>query len=164
MERYLPLVQRVIAQHTARWLEQGEVDLYQEMRELTFHVAASALVGLERSQKAEQLQKLFYTLIGELVSSLQNYDEHLPKALRARDELSGLLFELIAERRCIRVHFATIEVKALAAHVLRFYHLEPRSSQFPMQFGFTTTVVKNGIPMGVIARHHTIHDDTSERR
>jgi retinoid hydroxylase len=103
MERYLPLIQRVIAQHTARWLEQGEVDLYQAMRELTFHVAASALVGLEHSQRIEQLQKLFYTLLGfrfrARVSSFQNYDEHLPKALRAREELSGLLLELIAERR-----------------------------------------------------------------
>lgn len=116
MERYLSLVQRVIAQHTARWIEQGEVDLYQEMRELTFHVAASALVGLERSQKAEQLQKLFYTLIGELVSSLQNYDEHLPKALRARDELSELLLELIAERRGMPVDQQPRDVLGLILH------------------------------------------------
>jgi len=341
MECYLPLVQRVIAEHTARWLEQGEVDLYQAMRELTFHVAASALVGLERSQKAEQLQKLFYTLSREKVSSLQNYDEHLQKALRTRDELSGLLLELIAERRgrpvdqpprdvlglilqardedgerlgdeqvlghltillvaghettstlstyvlyllatlpehrrrieaelqavlgdstgpisvgatramktldnfiaetgrlyspvftvprrivrnvecagytlpagtivrlalaaghhlpgvfanpeafdpdrfappreedrrtpyglvtfgggprlCIGVHFATIEVKALAAHVLRSYHLEPLSEEFPAQFGFTGTVVKNGIPMSVTARHRASDVATSE--
>jgi cytochrome P450 len=348
MERYLPLIQQVIAQHTARWLEQGEVDLYQAMRELTFHVAASALVGLERSQRIEQLQKLFYTLFAERVtlfaergSSLQNYDEHLPKALLARDELSGLLLELIAERRgrpvdqpsgdvlglilqardedgerlgdeqvlghltilllaghettstlsayvlyllatlpehrrrieaelqalvgdstgpisvgatramktldnfiaetgrlyspvftvprqvvqevefadytlpagtivrlalaaghhlprvfadpeafdpdrfappreedrrtpyglvtfgggprlCIGVHFATIEVKVLAAHVLRSYHLKPASEEFPAQVGFTSTVVKNGIPMRVTARHRASHDATSE--
>ncbi len=343
LERYLPLIQRVIAQHTARWLEQGEVDLYQAMRELTFHVAASALVGLEHSQRIEQLQKLFYTLFGfgARVSSGQNYDEHLPKALRAREELSGLLLELIAERRsrpvdqpsgdvlglilqardedgerlddeqvlghltilllaghettsilsayvlyllatlpahrrrieaelqavlgdstgpisvgatramktldnfitetgrlyspvltvprqvvqdvefagytlpagtivrlalaaghhlprvfadpeafdpdrfappreedrrtpyglvtfgggprlCIGVHFATIEVKVLAAHVLRSYHLEPASEEFPAQVGFTSTVVKNGIPMGVTARNRAIYDATSE--
>ncbi len=343
MECYLPLVQRVIAQHTAGWLEQGEVDLYQAMRELTFHVAASALVGLERSQKTEQLQKLFYTLSRETVSSLQNYDEHLQKALRTRDELSGLLLELIAERRgrpvdqpprdvlglilqardedgerlgdeqvlghltillvaghettstlstyvlyllatlpehrrrieaelqalsgdstgpisvgatremktldnfiaetgrlyspvftvprqvvqdvefadytlpagtivrlalaaghhlpsvfadpeafdpdrfappreedrrtpyglvtfgggprlCIGVHFATIEVKVLAAHILRSYHLEPLSKEFPAQFGFTATVVKNSIQMGVTARNRAIYDATSEGR
>src|SRR5216683_3903319 len=96
MERYLPLIQRVIAERTAHWTEPGEIDLYQEVRELTFHVAAAALAGFEHGQKAEHLQKLFYTLIGEMVASLQNYDEHLPKAQRARGELTTVLLELVA--------------------------------------------------------------------
>ena len=47
MERYLPLMQRVIAEHLVRWGEQGEIDLYQEARSITFHVAAAALAGIE---------------------------------------------------------------------------------------------------------------------
>ncbi|TMD62493.1 MAG: cytochrome P450 [Chloroflexi bacterium] len=50
-------------------------------------------------------------------------------------------------RLCIGVHFATIEVKMLAAHVLRSYHLEPISEQPPGQSGFIATVIPNGIPM-----------------
>ena len=54
-------------------------------------------------------------------------------------------------RLCIGVHFATIEVKLLAAHVLRSYHLEPMSDQPPRQSGFIATVVPDGIPMHVHA-------------
>lgn len=116
MERYLPLIQRVIAERTNDWIEQGEIDLYREARELTFQVAAATLAGLESSQKAERLQKLFYTLIGELTASLQNYDEHLPKALGARDELSALLLDLIMERRCTPIDEQPRDVLGLIVH------------------------------------------------
>ncbi len=62
MERYLPLMQQVIAELTSRWVEQGEIDLYRQAREITFHVAAAALAGLERGPRVEHLQKLFYAL------------------------------------------------------------------------------------------------------
>ncbi len=55
-------------------------------------------------------------------------------------------------RLCIGVHFANIEVKALAAHVLRSYQLETASAQFPAQTGFISTVVANGLPMRVQSR------------
>src|SRR5216684_3239239 len=116
MERYLPLIQRVIAERTAHWTEPGEIDLYQEVRELTFHVAAAALAGFEHGQKAEHLQKLFYTLIGEMVASLQNYDEHLPKAQRARGELTTVLLELVAERRRIPLDEQPRDVLGLIVH------------------------------------------------
>ncbi len=99
MERYLPLMQRVIAEHTAHWIEQGEIDLYREAREITFHVAAAALAGIERGSRVEQLQKLFYTLIAEGVNTPQSYDERLTRALQARDELTAMLLQLITERR-----------------------------------------------------------------
>ena len=100
MERYLPLIQRVIAEHTARWAEQGQVDLYREAREITFHVAAAALAGIERGPRVEQLQHLFYLLIaGGVNTDPKSYDERLPQALQARDGLTAILLELLAERR-----------------------------------------------------------------
>src|SRR5258708_1575467 len=36
MERYLPLMQSVIQQRTADWAERGEVNIYDEMRKITF--------------------------------------------------------------------------------------------------------------------------------
>lgn len=102
MERYLPLMQRVIAEYTACWAEQGEVDLYREAREITFHVAVATLAGIERGPRVEQLQNLFYLLIaGGVNTDPKSYDERLPKALQARDELTAILRELLAERRRI---------------------------------------------------------------
>jgi cytochrome P450 len=99
MERYLPLMQRVIAEHLARWGEQGEIDLYHEARTITFHVAAAALAGIERGPEVERLQQLFYALIAEGASTLQSIDDRLPQALKVRDALNALLLDLIAERR-----------------------------------------------------------------
>lgn len=99
MERYLPLMQRVIAEHIAHWGEQDKIDLYHEARAITFHVAAAALAGIERGPEVERLQKLFYALIAEGATTPQSIDERLPRALKARDELSTLLLDLIAERR-----------------------------------------------------------------
>src|SRR5919202_6084281 len=47
MAGYLPLMQRVIAERTRSWLGRDEVDLLAEAREITFDVAAAALVGLQ---------------------------------------------------------------------------------------------------------------------
>ena len=117
MERYVPLVQQVIAERTARWSEQGESDLYREAREITFHVAAAALAGLGRGPRVEQLQRLFYTLIAEGANpDPQSYDERLPKALQARDELTRILLELIAERRKVPADTASGDVLGLIVH------------------------------------------------
>src|SRR5689334_15458066 len=45
MESYLPRMQRVIAERVSSWPADGEVDLLTEAREITFDVAAAALVG-----------------------------------------------------------------------------------------------------------------------
>jgi cytochrome P450 len=100
LERYLPLMQGVIAERIAQWGEQSEIDLYHEARAITFHVAAAALAGIERGPEVERLQKLFYALIAEGASTTpQSLDERLPQALKAREALGGLLLDLIARRR-----------------------------------------------------------------
>jgi retinoid hydroxylase len=55
-------------------------------------------------------------------------------------------------RLCIGINFANIEVKALAAHVLRAYRLEPVSADPPVQVGFTATIIPNGVPVRVSPR------------
>jgi cytochrome P450 len=45
MAAYLPLMQRIIAERSATWPERPEIDLMVEAREITFDVAAAALVG-----------------------------------------------------------------------------------------------------------------------
>ncbi len=59
-------------------------------------------------------------------------------------------------RLCIGIHFATIEVKVLAAHALRSYRLEPVTDQPPRQIGFVATVIPDGIPRRVLARSRAV--------
>jgi cytochrome P450 len=102
METYLPLIQRVIAEHTARWVERGEVDLYQEAREITFDVAARALAGLDRGPAIARLQQLFYTLLyGAGANVEESYETYWKQASQARDELTAMLLDLIRERRAL---------------------------------------------------------------
>src|SRR5258706_9302421 len=42
MDRYLPLMCRIIRERSAKWVEEGVVDIYEEMRKITFDGAASA--------------------------------------------------------------------------------------------------------------------------
>jgi cytochrome P450 len=100
MERYLPLIQRVVAEHTDTWAERGQVDIYQEARQITFHVAATALAGIERSDEVEHLQTLFYDLLPRMtMGDADAYAEYEKRALAAKDELDVMLLQLIAERR-----------------------------------------------------------------
>ncbi|HKB48133.1 MAG TPA: cytochrome P450 [Ktedonobacterales bacterium] len=101
METYLPLMQRVIATHTEGWAARARVDLFQEAREITFHVAATALAGIDAADEVAHLQRLFYALLPRAVTfaDQQEYDAYERAARAARDELDALLLRLIAERR-----------------------------------------------------------------
>jgi cytochrome P450 len=105
METYIPLMQQVIARHTAGWAERGEVDLYHESREITFDVAATALAGVENQEDEQRLQQLFYALLygsGEQARFGDgSYDERMRQAFQARDELTALLTRLIEQRRAL---------------------------------------------------------------
>jgi len=103
METYLPLMQRVIAEHTATWGERGQVDLFQEAREITFHVAATALAGIDHSDEVARLQKLFYALLPRagMMMDQAEYERYEREALAARDELDAILLGLIRERRSL---------------------------------------------------------------
>jgi retinoid hydroxylase len=117
METYLPLIQQVIAEHTARWVARDEVDLYQEAREITFDVAARALAGIQPGPEVERLQKLFYALIvGDGMRPNQSYEEYWQQALRTRDELTRMLLALIAERRAMPAEERPHDVLGLIVH------------------------------------------------
>jgi cytochrome P450 len=98
MDRYLPLMQRIIRERTADWLARGEVDIYEEARKITFDVAAEALVGFRTGPEVDQFRDLFFRLLtlGENVASEQEYMERMA-VLQA--ELHGMLLPKIRERR-----------------------------------------------------------------
>ncbi len=87
MARYLPLMNRVIAERTRDWAERGEVDLYDETRRITFDVAAGALAGFEAGPEVDRMRELFLALL------------YSGAGLAVREELHGLLRRRIAARR-----------------------------------------------------------------
>ena len=105
MERYIPLIQRIVAQHTADWAERGQVDVFQEARQITFHVAAGALAGIDRTEEVERLQRLFYALLPRtmFMGDEEAYLEYERAAFAAKEELDAILLRLIAERRATPV-------------------------------------------------------------
>jgi cytochrome P450 len=98
MDRYLPLMQRIIRQRVADWAESGEVDIYEEARKITFDVAAEALTGLRVGAEVDRFRELFAQMLnlGMIAADDADYDRRLGQ-LRA--ELYELLLPKIHERR-----------------------------------------------------------------
>lgn len=99
MARYLPIMQRVIERRTRDWAERGEVDLSREAREITFDVAAAALVGFETGDEVDFLRDRFNVLLHGPGSDDTPWDEYIQRQQSVRRELAGRLLELIAARR-----------------------------------------------------------------
>ena len=98
MSAYLPLIQRVIADRTRNWPERAEIDLYRESREITFDVAAEALAGFRTGAEVDRLRELFYILL-HADEVVETEEEYWQRALKAREELIGMLVPMIAARR-----------------------------------------------------------------
>jgi retinoid hydroxylase len=98
MDRYLPLMQRIIRQRVAGWADSGEVDIYEEARKITFDVAAEALTGLRVGAEVDRFRELFAQMLnlGMITTDDADYDLRIGQ-LRA--ELHELLLPKIHERR-----------------------------------------------------------------
>lgn len=100
MSRYLPIMQRVIEQRTSDWAERGEVDLYEESREIAFDVAAGALAGLHDTARRDALRRLFYALLHADYDDLhETLDDFRGRMMSVEEALHSLLLPLIQERR-----------------------------------------------------------------
>ncbi|HEY2592325.1 MAG TPA: cytochrome P450 [Chloroflexota bacterium] len=106
MAGYLPLMQGIIAERSADWLNHDTVDLMVEAREITFDVAAAALVGLRSGPEVDWLRERFYVLLRggdprldpDLTPS-EHWERMIQRQIQARDDLQTRLLELIAARR-----------------------------------------------------------------
>jgi retinoid hydroxylase len=100
MAGYLPVMARIIAQRTADWAARDEIDLVSEAREITFDVAAAALIGAQTGPQVDWLRERFYILLhGPNPGSYQDWDQAMQQVLQVRDELQAALLELIDARR-----------------------------------------------------------------
>ena len=98
MDRYLPLMNRIIQQRAATWLEAGEVDIYDEARKITFDIAASALTGLEVGPEVDRFRELFIRIL--MIPGQAASDEDFYQRLRqVHGELYALLLPKIEGRR-----------------------------------------------------------------
>ncbi len=98
MDRYVPLMNRIIRERIASWGERGEVDVYDEARKITFDVAAEALAGLHAGPEVDRFREVFsqMLMLGMVVSSPEEWETRMA-GLRA--ELDALIRPKIAERR-----------------------------------------------------------------
>src|SRR5919206_205680 len=87
MAGYLPLMQRVIDERTRGWRGRDEVDLLAEAREITFDVAATALVGFRTGPEVDWLRERFYTLLHGPGSREEDWEQVVQHQLRVQDEL-----------------------------------------------------------------------------
>ncbi|GCE14696.1 cytochrome P450 [Tengunoibacter tsumagoiensis] len=95
MDKYLPIMNRLIGLHVARWAEQEEIDLFQEARKLTFDIAAQALTGLEQS---DHFRELFTLLLNGPAVRLPE-EEYRQWVASLEQQLQDLLLPIIEERR-----------------------------------------------------------------
>ncbi|HEY8292117.1 MAG TPA: cytochrome P450 [Thermomicrobiales bacterium] len=98
MDRYLPIMQRIIRERIADWAVRGEVDVYEEARKITFDVAAEALAGLTPGPEVDQFRELYLAML-RLTPHANNWDEFYAEQARLKDELYRLLRPKIVERR-----------------------------------------------------------------
>jgi retinoid hydroxylase len=98
MDRYLPLMNRIIRERTATWLDRGEVDVFEEARKITFDVAAEALVGLKTGPEVDRFREIFFSMItlGDSDASGKSYNTRLAEL---QTELYDLLLPKIRQRR-----------------------------------------------------------------
>ncbi len=98
IDRYVPLMNRIIRERIATWGERGEIDIYDEARKVTFDVAAEALTGLRAGPEVDRFRDVFtqMLMLGMVVGSQAEWETRMT-ALRA--ELDDLIRPKIAERR-----------------------------------------------------------------
>jgi cytochrome P450 len=96
MERYISLMQQIINRRISTW--EHEIDIYEEMRKITFDVAAEALAGLETGAELDYFRELFVEII-ELGGRVTDKDEYKRELNRLRAEMSNILLPKIQERR-----------------------------------------------------------------
>lgn len=98
MDHYLPIMQRIIRERTANWVERGEVDIYDEARKITFDVAAEALTGLRAGPEVDQFRDIFVQLLNLGMVAIDE-DDYQRQLAALKGHLYELLLPKIEERR-----------------------------------------------------------------
>ncbi|HCI81382.1 MAG TPA: hypothetical protein DHW02_17015, partial [Ktedonobacter sp.] len=98
MSHYIPLMNRIIRERTAKWVAQDTVDIYDEARKITFDVAAEALAGLTDQEERDHFRKLYYSLLNG-PGNINTEEEYYRWLRGIQPEVMNLLLPKIEERR-----------------------------------------------------------------
>jgi len=96
MDRYLPIMNRVIREALAEWKQRGTVDIYYEARKVTFAVAAEALAGLTPGTEIDEFRDLYFNL---MMAGGESREEWLANLQPFRRRLYTLIGGKIREHR-----------------------------------------------------------------
>lgn len=102
LQRYLQMMQPLIAKHVKAWAEQPHFVFYPRIKQLLLEIGARCFLGIaDMGQEAARVNRLFLDLNGGLISLLRL---ELPfgayaRARRARRQLEQWFEAMIAERR-----------------------------------------------------------------
>lgn len=96
MDRYLPIMRRVIGERVAQWAAAGQVNVYEEARTITFDIAAETLAGLAPGEEVARFRDLYFRM---LRVDAVDQDDFLRKAEIMRGEMFDLLLPKIQDRR-----------------------------------------------------------------
>jgi cytochrome P450 len=99
MAGYVPLMEKVIARRTAGWTGREEVDLFAEAREITFDVAAGALVSQDEGPEVDRARELFYGLFHAFEPERETWDEYRQRWTAYRAEIEAMARRWIRARR-----------------------------------------------------------------
>jgi len=98
MDRYLPLMNRIIRERVGTWLARGVVDIYDEARKITFDIAAEALVGLKTGPEVDRFREIFFSLL-RLGSIAADENDYFMRMTELQRDLLRLLLPKIHARR-----------------------------------------------------------------
>jgi len=98
MDRYLPLMNRIIRERTADWVARGTVDVYIEARKIAFDVAAEALMGLHVGADVDTFRDVFLQLMN-LDAVAVDYGDYGRRQEALSGQLTQMMLPRLAERR-----------------------------------------------------------------
>jgi cytochrome P450 len=104
---YLETMQRLIRQYAQQWADQGELVWFDEMKQLTFDIASTLLLGSQTGDQTAQLSQWFGDLTHGLFAPPLNWPGlPLHRALRARARLLQHLETVVRDRQAHPTHDA----------------------------------------------------------
>lgn len=86
LDEYSEIMARVITNRTRDWSERARVDLTVETREISFDIAAAALLGLETGPGLDVLRERFYSILHSSTGGRVHRREELDDALMEQIE------------------------------------------------------------------------------
>jgi cytochrome P450 len=96
MDRYLPIMNRVVREHVEDWKKRGVIEISDEARKITFAVAAETLTGLQPGREINEFRMLYFGLLMATGNTPEEWEAQIAP-IKAR--LNELLSVKIEERR-----------------------------------------------------------------